>query len=368
MKNLLIGTTALVAAGTLALPAQSAERIKMGVGGYFQAFLVTGSQDVPGLHDVKLAREGEIIFNGSTKLDNGVSVGVQVQLEAESCDDQIDESYIYFSGGFGKIVLGSENSAAVMMHYASPVPAISVNYPNFRVAHPNGNVAYHATYAQATEDSEKVTYMTPRIGGIQVGLSYTPDNTEAQTHGSKAGGGSYSSFQGAADDGQQSDIIEVAGNFVQSFGGVNVAMSVSAGMGSLEAGDGDDLQEYTTGFSVNFQGFTLGAGYRHSNLGLAGDNTNAEHINVGLKYSAGPWSIGVQYANSVVDAGATPAGHGDHEQSAFEVGGEYNLGSGVKLRSAVQQIEYDGNNGLKNAADSGNNEATIFYLGTSIAF
>ncbi|MCS5605977.1 MAG: porin, partial [Alphaproteobacteria bacterium] len=119
MKKLLYGTTALVAAGMLAGGAQAADKIKVGVGGYFFGYLVGVDQDdaaasgangaAPGNntrgHDI--TREGEIIFTGKTTLDNGISFGVQVQLEAETCGDQIDESFMWMSGSFGKINLGS---------------------------------------------------------------------------------------------------------------------------------------------------------------------------------------------------------------------------------------------------------------------
>src|SRR3546814_8833431 len=49
-----------------------------------------------------------------------MKVGLDVQLEAETCGDQIDESYLWFQGDFGKLVLGSENSAAYLMSYGAP--------------------------------------------------------------------------------------------------------------------------------------------------------------------------------------------------------------------------------------------------------
>ena len=95
MKKLLYGTTALVAAGMVAGGAQAADKIKVGVGGYFYGYLVGVSQDDsaassgvsadPGNNrrGHHINREGEIIFTGKTTLDNGIQFGVQVQLEAE---------------------------------------------------------------------------------------------------------------------------------------------------------------------------------------------------------------------------------------------------------------------------------------------
>jgi hypothetical protein len=104
MKKALYGSTALAAAGLLAGAAQAADKIKLGVGGYFQAFGVYSDQDdgvgepAANLRDHHIAREGEIYFRGSTALDNGIEVGVLVQLEASTCADQIDQSYIWFEG------------------------------------------------------------------------------------------------------------------------------------------------------------------------------------------------------------------------------------------------------------------------------
>ena len=136
MNKFLYGTTALATAVMLSTGAMAADKIKMGVGGYFAWFGVFGDQDdgagpdgiagTPddspgaGARDHQFMREGEIIFNGSTKLDNGISAGVQVQLEAETCGDQIDETFVYFFGSFGRINLGQENSAPYLMGYASP--------------------------------------------------------------------------------------------------------------------------------------------------------------------------------------------------------------------------------------------------------
>lgn len=90
-----------------ATPGSGRRRRCAWVGGYFQAYGVFVSQpDGPGEYgadrrsfDIK--REAEIFFSGRVRLDNGLTVGVQVELEAETCSDQIDESYLFFEGGWG---------------------------------------------------------------------------------------------------------------------------------------------------------------------------------------------------------------------------------------------------------------------------
>src|SRR3546814_20814614 len=68
------------------------------------------------LADVK--SDTEIWFDGSTVLDNGIEFGVNVQLEGNSDSDQIDESFLTVAGWFGKVIVGSENSAMYLLHVA----------------------------------------------------------------------------------------------------------------------------------------------------------------------------------------------------------------------------------------------------------
>ena len=100
MKKILLGSTAIVAAGMIAsVPtADAASKMKLGVGGYMEQWFGFTSgddgvaQDYSGF-DIK--SDPEIFFKGKTKLDNGITVGVNVQLEATQNGDQIDEQYMF---------------------------------------------------------------------------------------------------------------------------------------------------------------------------------------------------------------------------------------------------------------------------------
>ena len=133
MKNVILGTTALVAATALtAGTASAAEKIKLGLGGYLQSSFVVASYDDGDQLPTNIRHEGEVFFTGSTTLDNGLTFGVNIQLEARATSDQVDETYMYVDGSFGRILFGSENSASYLMHYGapSPVPAWGLNSPN----------------------------------------------------------------------------------------------------------------------------------------------------------------------------------------------------------------------------------------------
>ncbi|HYE70694.1 MAG TPA: hypothetical protein VD932_04135, partial [Aquabacterium sp.] len=90
MKKLLLGSTALVVGGVMAAPAMAADPIKMGIGGYYTFYALAGNVDSSYAYDgtfttykgLAFTQEGEIHFIGQTKLDNGTSVGLTVELEA----------------------------------------------------------------------------------------------------------------------------------------------------------------------------------------------------------------------------------------------------------------------------------------------
>ena len=116
MQKLLILGTALIAAGMLAHGPAAAENIKLSLSGHFNAAVMVIDQDLDvNTRNHAFDREAEIFFRGSTILDNGLTVGVNVELEAESIDDQIDETYLYFKGGFGEIRLGQDDGAMQAM-------------------------------------------------------------------------------------------------------------------------------------------------------------------------------------------------------------------------------------------------------------
>ena len=137
MKKLLLGSTALVAGGLMAAPAMAADPIKIGVGGYYQFFALAGN--IEGVYapdgtsiqykGLQFIQEGEIHFIGQSKLDNGTTVGLTVELEGwnnRQCRHryrparQIDEAFLFAFGDWGRIEFGSRDQASYRMYYGAP--------------------------------------------------------------------------------------------------------------------------------------------------------------------------------------------------------------------------------------------------------
>src|SRR5690606_38007085 len=113
MKHVLLGSTALVAAGLLAGTASAAEPVSLGIQGFYQAAIggVIDQDNDDGESGAQtrghsIETNGEIRFHGETTLDNGLTVGARIEMEAFNSADQIDQAYAFISGGFGEVRLG----------------------------------------------------------------------------------------------------------------------------------------------------------------------------------------------------------------------------------------------------------------------
>ncbi len=354
MKKLLYGTTALVAAGMIGSGAYAADKIKLNVGGYYQTSIAFGDQDADTnkrMH--KFAREGEVRFRGSTTLDNGIQFGAEIQLEAETCGDQIDESFVWVSGAFGRINYGGENSAPYTMGNqggSSVAPGHGLNSPNF------SHTSFFLTTAiTGSGDDEKITYLTPRMAGFQLGVSYTPDATQAG-NGGAAYASTYSGFQADNDAGEQSEIFGIGANYINKFGDVGLAITGGYETSSLESSTAtvvDDRTEWALTGNLTYSGFRFGAGYRVNDRGIDQDQTD---LNISISYGSGPWAVSLMYANQDRDELS------NGEIDAFELAGRYVLGPGITLGAGIQLYDNERTSGPSQG------DSTIVFLGTSFSF
>jgi hypothetical protein len=347
----------------------AAEKMKLKVGGYMEQWVGFTSGDDGVLQDysgISTVSDGEIHFKGSTKLDNGIKIGVNVQLEAQQGGDQIDEQYMTVSGGFGQIIIGDENSAMYKMHYAPSDFGIGINSGdvtswNNPVQDAEGDSIskgssfrspFGATYIEpdGINDAAKISYFTPRVSGFQLGLSYAPDG--AQDNNSVPNR-----------DAVNSDYVMVGANFVQKMGGMSVG--ISGGYGTATDVQGGDEPEATSfGIKMGMGGVSGGVSY--ANFSEHGSK-DAEGINAGVAYSSGPMGVSIAYYHGEKDgSGTVGAGtlDGQAEVDAFHLSAKYAMGPGVTLAGTLGHSTYSSDDvDIDNSVDE--SEAT--YLVVSVA-
>ncbi len=431
MKKVLLGTSAIALAGAFATPADAAEWT-VRVGGYMEQYtgyadtdadFVTGndnqfigfdggvngdgvitfqngrfnslSRDSSGDFDgVDVKSDSEIHFLPKITLDNGMEFGAVIELEGNTSGDQIDESYMRIQGSFGEINLGSENSAGYKMTYAAPnVTFIGTNSGSLTAFFPllaegAGDDYFRGTLGSSflevglNNDAHRMTYYTPRFAGFQVGVSYARDgrddsNTQVDTNG------------------ELHDIFDIGANYVNSFGGFNVALSGRYGIGDIPGQSGDP-EVWSAGLNLGYGGFTVGGSYADADgdHGLA----QGEYWDAGVSYETGPWGFSFTYARgeNVDDdcygtainefgfpvAGVAPgtnapvnncAGDTDERLEQYMVGVNYRMAQGVDLGVFGAYVDFDGAELTSidegpgpGADDSGSTDIEGWVVGTGV--
>jgi len=382
MKKVLYGTTALCAAGAMGAGSAAADGIELGLGGYqnvlFSVAAINESSGFPNadFNPTGLWNDGEIWFVGKYKHDNGIEFGYNSQLEINNSPDRIDEAYIFVEGDFGRVVAGSENTAAYIMHYAAPNVGLPINSGWATIFVPNpgvGNLFRRpggSTYLDSGNDEATLTYYTPRIEGFQLGLSYQPTvfNNGAGFGGSNAGPVEAIKTNGTTSTLQNRNGFAAGVNFVDEFDGFGVA--IAGGYRRNNQNDRaasigfDDYQAVSVGANFSFSGFTIGGSYANafdgqvtargssatSSGGVSSDE--GQSWDVGASYSDGPWSIGGSFFvgssdGSVGTVSGTPGSlsfsAGPQSRGVYraaQIGMNYALGPGITAQGGVMWVNY----------------------------
>jgi len=370
MKKVLLATTALVSAGMLAGAGDVAAQdkpISLMMGGYYRtAFGVMTDDDGAGergagLRNHQISQDVEVHFKGETTLSRGITVGVNIEMEAqEQAGDQIDETWAYMKGRWGELRYGDEDSVHRLMALAAPNAAdnFGVNSPFFTFTNNGVTVAgttgptTNSTSLDLANDATKILYFTPRISGFQLGVSYAPDGTQDIRTMAVGGRGK------TAGIGQ---IASIAGSFDGKLGAVDLKANLGYSRATNETAGGtnDDPDTILAGLVVGFSGFWLGGSYQgRDNLGGVRDR-EAQVFDIGVAYQPGPWGISAGYSRGTYDVSATA----EDKLQVFVVGGQYVLGPGIRLNAAIEHMKYDP--GVAGVADY---DSTAFMIGTTFIF
>ncbi|MDF2765532.1 MAG: hypothetical protein K0S81_2526 [Rhodospirillales bacterium] len=392
MKKVLLGTTALVAAGLFAGEARAEFDVTVN-GSWNTAYGFVDEDDgisdggAPesgnGRQNSAIDQDWEVHFRAQQTLDNGIVVGGRVELEGatngedEDSDfdtrdsfsngnDQIDERWLYFRGGFGEIRAGDEDDARKQKGYTYPDPTgfiFGVNSPTFTFnnAATGQAVSSNTTIPNLENDSAKIIYFTPSFGGFQLAVSYAPDGTQDR-----------SSFgTGGTDEGQVSNAWSAGADYSGEFGGFTIGLGGGYSMGSFEDDRGDP-SVWNVGLNVGFAGFTVGgsvafvdrdtddtfAGIQESTVYDVGVTYTIDAVTVGLG-----WSHGEYEHSEDVDGDDIVDDTSDDELDHIQLGVAYALGEGVTLAAMVGLFEYEDGGPLNN-----DNEGWQAGIGTGINF
>ena len=177
-------------------------------------------------------------------------------------------------------------------------------------------------------DTQGVTYFTPRFQGVQIGVSYKSRTVTARAIDNGA--------MPNRDDGLWPTPSTGGINYMQSFDNASVGASLTYGtVTRTTAHDDSDPTSLGMGLTVGVGGFGIGASYAAMDDSGA---RNGESYAVGANYSMGPWGLSLAYFHGERDGtGSEAMGtlDGQAAMNAVHLSAKYALGPGVTAKGTL---------------------------------
>ncbi|MFZ1413350.1 MAG: porin [Defluviicoccus sp.] len=366
---------------TLAAPAgkaQAAEPIRLQIEGGHQQWVVVSRpelKDGQGEHAFDTAvvdqkHNSEVWFTGETLLSSGLTVGLTVQLEANTASDQIDESFLFLkSEPSGMLQLGDTDNAAYKMAVTAPSGGITVNdgdlvgieaFP-LPAGFDGTNTTIDSTPLSLTDDdSGKFSFYSPRYAGLQVGLSYIPQF--------EAGGDNNNSLATVNGNGRIKHGFAAAINYVGEIDDSGLSMSLGWLSGETPPGEGaSDVWGLSAGLLVTWGALELGGSVAYANGDApAGRSLDGYAYDLGIAYTTGPYRVGLTYIKGV--SAGSRADSARQYLDQVSLSGTYALGPGVDLVAGLFVFDADGEKDVAGAGEVASSSGIGFASGLKVRF
>ncbi len=308
-----IHPTAAAAAMLLPFAAQGAEPLKLSISGYMNAGIGVANQEGSDT-DFGVMRDGEIHFKVLGASDNGLTFRAQVELEAWTTSDQIDENWVSVSGAWGNLLIGGADTAL------NEMGGVGVVYPTGSYLNyydgDTSNVPGDPGPFIGKDDAVSVRYWY-EYSGFTIGASFQPNGDADGVYDTNA----LSTRNGPPSTGGD-DQWAVGASYETEFD----AWGFAVGGGYLRS---DTLEQAHAGAEVSLHGFTL-AGFWDTQA-VTGGPTDYDRYGIGAMYATGPWSVGGGYV--FTDIRNQP---GAENEDFVHFGGGYDLAPGITTYAAVQ--------------------------------
>ena len=306
MRKLLLGTTALAAAATLSANAALAD---VSISGYYEWRYESRSSQVSGYDGTKFGNDSEITFKFTNKTDSGLTVEMYQELTSDAPDGDFDEANISISGGFGKIILGQQdglndnggfgiaanNLVSEEMYTVSGASTVGTDHSLYIK---NGDMA------NLGGDDNKVTYITPSMGGLTAGISYTDSGYTGST-----------------------DTTEVAAMYAMEAGGAKITLGVVSGTTEAASQDTD-----SSVVGVQIDSGDISVIVSQSEYEASGNDEQG--IDFGVSYKVSDALKIVGYTTEVEDDSTSE----EYSNTGFEA--VYTIASGLAAIVTIEDYDY----------------------------
>lgn len=309
-------------------------------------------------------------------LDTGIVLGARSDfllyhddLSGDNYDnDTVERLYLFAQTGFGRVEIGQQDGAAFTLGLVGPIVDEQVTLENrnislFRDPTTGGDFAgffQQVTNVQTSSNYPKINYVSPRLLGIQVGASFTPNTVRSPLPWTG---------NPSDDPDQQHSIWEVAASYTGYFSNIAVGLSAGYAHGRLKnrTPGFENLYDWALGaqfaYTISDIKLSVGGAYRGTNSYLLDveqvrNDATTRLVHLSAMAEKGSWFLGLEFSNADVN------GPVDYEITGYQAAVGYRLNTNMQITAGWQWYNYQRNIGtFYNGSPSIDRNAGFLTLG-----
>jgi len=175
MRKLLLGTTALAAATAMSASALA----DVSIAGNYEFKYKSESSQVASKDGTTMGHGGnDLVLTFTNKTDSGLTLAYRYDVTDMTADGGAmtgDENSLSISGGFGKIVLGTDDDASDSYNIDE------MDLPTEEPGSTFASASIGSSSSIGSTDDMKVAYHLPAMGGLTAGISFADSGTNTGT-------------------------------------------------------------------------------------------------------------------------------------------------------------------------------------------
>jgi hypothetical protein len=268
-------------------------------------------------------------------------------------NDFFEKAYVFLETPYGRAEIGQADGAAYGMAVTGPVVADAIAIDDANIVFfkdpASGAVLTNLfnvrTGVFTTANAAKISYYSPRLFGIQIGASFTPELVKQVVP---------FAFHAPSDPDRQENIVEGAINYTGYFGNNSVGAyaGIAAGHNAERTAGHDDAFDWALGSEIDHDFgnvvWAVGGAFRQSN-GYTFDpdqsfRTGTTHaVHATTRLTMGKWIAGFEYSEGIADAEAAMP---RLDLSGYEISGAYTINDNMQLTVGYQHQRFTRRSGV----------------------
>jgi predicted porin len=392
-RNVLLGASALVGLGLMALPANAqmvepAGAFTLEIDGEvefrftYQSTIANGNP-ATSFRNHWLRTRSNFDLTGEFTTDSGLEFSFENEIIIDGDDDHnyvaVDDVFVTIKGNFGRLDLGELaerlDNASLSRTFTGGA-SLSAD-PKANGADPKakdhvGNVAAEGQQAALDDEiifnksRDRIIFETPAIVGVVFKINYTPNASDEDGDGEG---------EVANEDNNPGDIekaLNVSAEWEGTISGADVTVTLGYAMGMAEDQDVSDVNNvkndnrWRFGAEVEHDAIEFGGYMRRINQTAIKNLRDEDETQWGIggTYTWGLWEFGAAYEEATREQNAVTANAGDDNAKRWDIAAKYDLGHDmgqvVDVTIGMRNEKWEDN---LNAAEfeSNNTEYVISY-------